>query len=51
MERKGSANWETEVHAEAEGVFQEQYLRKLGGMPHYVRLESEVMKTVGLFRC
>ena len=44
MERDGCANWETEAHAEAERVFQEQYLGKLGGMPHFVRLESEVLE-------
>ena len=44
MECDGCANWETEAHAEAERVFQEQYLGKLGGMPHFVRLESEVLE-------
>ena len=44
LERDGCANWETEAHAEAERVFQEQYLGKLGGMPHFVRLESELLE-------
>ena len=47
LERDGCANWEIDANAEAERVFQEQYLGKLGGMPHFVRLESEFWKTVG----
>ena len=43
LERDGCANWETEAHAEAERVFQEQYIDRLGGTPHFVRLESEVL--------
>lgn len=38
MERDGCADWETEAHVEAERVFQEQYLCKLWGMLHFVRL-------------
>jgi hypothetical protein len=41
LERKGSANWEIMANGEAERVFEEQYLGKLRGMPHFVRLESE----------
>ena len=44
LERHGCANWETESHAEAERVFQEQYLGKLGEMCHFVRLESKVLE-------
>ena len=47
LERDGCADWETEAHAEAERVFQEQYIGRLEGMPHFVRLESEVLDTVG----
>ena len=50
LERKGCADWETEAHAEAERVFQEQYLGKLGRIPHYVRLESEVLENSWTFR-
>ena len=32
LERDGCPNWETKAHAEAERVFQEQYLSRLGGM-------------------
>jgi hypothetical protein len=34
---------ETEVK-ESEMIFQEHYLKDLGGNPHFVRLESEVLK-------
>jgi len=50
LERSGCANWESEAHAKAERVFQEQYLGKLGGMPHFVRLESEVLENGWTFR-
>ena len=50
LERAGYADWETEAQAKAERVFQEQYLRRLGGMPHFVRLESEVLENSWTFR-
>ena len=50
LERDGCTNWETEAHAEVERVFQEQYLGKLEGMPHFVRLESEVSENGLTFR-
>ena len=54
LERNGYANWETEVHAEAhaeaERVFQKEYLGKLGGTPHFVRLESEFSENSLTFR-
>ena len=50
LERAGCANWETRAHVEAERVFQEQYLGKLGGKPHFVRLESEVPDNGSSFR-
>ncbi|KXN82137.1 hypothetical protein AN958_03191 [Leucoagaricus sp. SymC.cos] len=40
LEDDGVANWKTEAPTEAERVFQEEYLGKLGGMPQFVRLES-----------
>ena len=50
LERDGYANWESKAHAEVERVFQEQYLDKLGGTPHFVRLESEVLENSWTFR-
>ena len=41
MERDGCVIWEAEAQEEAERVFHEQYIGKLEGMPHFVRLESE----------
>ena len=50
LERDGFVNWETEAPAVAERVFQEQYLCKLRGIPHFVRLESEVPDNNWAFR-
>ena len=50
LERDGFVNWETEAPAVAERVFQEQYLCKLRGTPHFVRLESEVPDNSWAFR-
>ena len=44
LKRGGRANWETEAPVEAERVFQDEYLGKLGGTPHFVRLEGEVLE-------
>ncbi|KXN80862.1 hypothetical protein AN958_07084 [Leucoagaricus sp. SymC.cos] len=40
LEDDGVANWKTEAPTEAERVFQEEYLGKLGETPQFVRLES-----------
>ena len=50
LDRAGLSNGETEVHAEAERVFQEQYLGNLGKLLHFVRLESEVLENSWTFR-
>ena len=50
LERDGRVNWETEAHTEAERVFQEQYLGKLSGMPHFARLECEFLESIWTFR-
>ena len=50
LEDAGWTNWETKAHAEAERVFQEEYLRRLGRTPHYVRLECEILENSWTFR-
>ncbi|KIJ94961.1 hypothetical protein K443DRAFT_11740 [Laccaria amethystina LaAM-08-1] len=40
LKRGGGTDWETKAPAEAERVFQEEYLGKVGGMPDFVRLEG-----------
>ncbi|KXN83935.1 hypothetical protein AN958_00799 [Leucoagaricus sp. SymC.cos] len=41
LKRRGVTNLETEAPTEAERVFQEEYLGKLGGTPQFVCLESD----------
>ena len=50
LERAGCPNWATKAPEEAERVFREQYLRRLGGMLDFVRLESEVLENNWTFR-
>ena len=49
LEDDDCPDWETEAPEEAERIFQEHYLRDLGGNPHFVRLESEVLEGRSVF--
>ena len=45
LERHGCASWETKTYEEVERVFQEKYLRMVGGKcPHFVWPEGEVLE-------
>jgi hypothetical protein len=43
LKRRRDANSEINAPAEMERVFREEYLGKLGGTPHFVRLEGGVL--------
>jgi hypothetical protein len=45
LQDRGSSDPEMEAPAEAERVFKEYYLDKLGVAPQFVRLESEVLES------
>jgi hypothetical protein len=49
LEDEDHHDWETEAPREAERIFQGHYLKDLGGNPHFVRLESEVIDGSSVF--